>query len=583
MNVMTKRGQLDNVVTYEHMCDTMADLNSVSFEESTIGSTAIVLQGDSGSMEVYIANGAHEWKLLNIAGGGGSDSDTPQPDADGLLPYSYFEEKYAWQRPAWLPDLDSLTLPDDFDGVYLTFDNTTALKQAGLTIGTAANGEQFSIELGTVENGSFVADSSETYTMDSNAASKTVVIDYSAFDEDYVVARVLPVETHLTHVCFARFTAADSRVIKGIENLCVERRGRLPYFHSRPSGDQSGTNKAEWITRVMLKDATPFGLEEPLTETEFSHLYENGYSLQYIDLSQFDTSEWTITSLVQTFFYCTALKYLDCSYFNTNNWQITSATNCFEGLYSVSTINVSTWDVSNWVNPKIDGMFSECYEMIQLDLSTWDVSNWGSVNLGYTFGSDGRLQVLKINNWDVSAWTSVSLASCFYQDYMLKYIPIQDWHPSSSLEVTNCYCMMEACQDITSFSLSNWASTKWYQANPSFSGFAQSCWQLKSCDLSAIDISDSSWSEKKSTSNAAACLFRWCHQLVDLKCPQGGFDGQLNLTACYQLSHDSLMNIINNLRDRSETTAATITLGPLKFKLTLAEIAIAVDKNYTIA
>ena len=581
MNVMTKRGQLDNVVTYEHMCDTMADLNSVPFEESTIGSTAIVLQGDSGSMEVYIANGAHEWKLLNIAGGGGSD--TPQPDADGLLPYSYFEEKYAWQRPEWLPDLDSLTLPDDFDGVYLTFDNTTALKEAGLTIGTTDTNASFSIELGTVENGVFTADSSETYTMSSGASSKTVVIDYSSLEDDYVVARVLPIETHLSCVCFARFTASDSRIIKGIENLCVERRGRLPYFHSRLAGDQSGTNKAEWVTWVMLKDATPFGLEEPLTGTDFSSFYKNGYSLQYIDLSQFDTSEWTITSLAGTFMYCTALKYLDCSHFDTTNWVITDATGCFEGLYAVSTINVSTWDVSNWDNPSLDSTFSECYEMIQLDLSTWNVSNWESCLLLYTFGNDGRIQIIKMNNWDISTWTSINFSSCFYENYMLKYIPIQDWHPSSSLVVTSCYRTIEGCQDITSFSLTNWVNTKWYQNNPSTSGFAQSCWQLKSCDLSAIDISDSSWSEKKSTSNPATSLFKWCHQLVDLKCPQGGFDGTLNLTACYQLSHDSLMNIINNLRDRSETTAATITLGPLKFKLTLAEIAIAVDKNYTIA
>jgi hypothetical protein len=30
----------------------------------------------------------------------------------------------------------------------------------------------------------------------------------------------------------------------------------------------------------MLKDATPFGLEEPLTGTEFESFYKNGYSLQ---------------------------------------------------------------------------------------------------------------------------------------------------------------------------------------------------------------------------------------------------------------------------------------------------------------
>ena len=68
MHVMTKRGSQDNVVAYEHMCDTIADRDAIPVSQKTIGSVAIVLTGESGGMEVYIANSAHQWLLLNAAG-----------------------------------------------------------------------------------------------------------------------------------------------------------------------------------------------------------------------------------------------------------------------------------------------------------------------------------------------------------------------------------------------------------------------------------------------------------------------------------------------------------------------------------
>lgn len=60
MNIMTKRGQQDNVVTYEHICDETADLANISPEYITLGSIAIVLQGNSG-LEVYMATSNKEW------------------------------------------------------------------------------------------------------------------------------------------------------------------------------------------------------------------------------------------------------------------------------------------------------------------------------------------------------------------------------------------------------------------------------------------------------------------------------------------------------------------------------------------
>lgn len=82
-HIMSKRGSADNVVTYEHYCDTINDLNNIAYEYSTLGSVAIVVQGASGELEVYIANGEHQWILLSTASssGGGSEAD----ETDSLL------------------------------------------------------------------------------------------------------------------------------------------------------------------------------------------------------------------------------------------------------------------------------------------------------------------------------------------------------------------------------------------------------------------------------------------------------------------------------------------------------------------
>lgn len=60
MTVMTKRGNLDNTITYEHICDTAADLNDIDPQYITLGSVAIVLQGAAG-LEVYMATSTKEW------------------------------------------------------------------------------------------------------------------------------------------------------------------------------------------------------------------------------------------------------------------------------------------------------------------------------------------------------------------------------------------------------------------------------------------------------------------------------------------------------------------------------------------
>lgn len=63
MTVMTKRGQVDNVITYEHICDTTADLDKIDPKYITLGSIALVLKGAAG-IEVYMATSNKEWVEL---------------------------------------------------------------------------------------------------------------------------------------------------------------------------------------------------------------------------------------------------------------------------------------------------------------------------------------------------------------------------------------------------------------------------------------------------------------------------------------------------------------------------------------
>ena len=58
--ISTKRGSLDNIISYEHICDTSDDLLNIPKTQTTLGSVAIVLEGEEG-LEVYMANSSKEW------------------------------------------------------------------------------------------------------------------------------------------------------------------------------------------------------------------------------------------------------------------------------------------------------------------------------------------------------------------------------------------------------------------------------------------------------------------------------------------------------------------------------------------
>ena len=81
-NILAKVGKLDNVSLYQHICDTTSDLENIPENEITLGSTAIVIDGDKG-FEAYMANSEKEWKPLVTMSGA---SDTPSSDEQVVNP-----------------------------------------------------------------------------------------------------------------------------------------------------------------------------------------------------------------------------------------------------------------------------------------------------------------------------------------------------------------------------------------------------------------------------------------------------------------------------------------------------------------
>lgn len=84
MNLMTKRGNLDNVVLYEHYCDGKSDLNNIPLDQINLGSIALVLKDENDSIGFYMADSNKEWHAISfLNGGGGSGGDDSGDDSQG--------------------------------------------------------------------------------------------------------------------------------------------------------------------------------------------------------------------------------------------------------------------------------------------------------------------------------------------------------------------------------------------------------------------------------------------------------------------------------------------------------------------
>ena len=238
-----------------------------------------------------------------------------------------------------------------------------------------------------------------------------------------------------------------------------------------------------------------------------------------------------MTSLKYMFYNCKLLTTLDVS--NFNNSKVTDMYYMFGGCNSLTTLNVSNFDTSNVTN--MYGMFNNCNSLTTLDVSNFDTSK--VTDISYMFSGCTNLTTLDLSNFDTS-------------------------------KVTNMSNMFSNCTNLTSVDVSNFNTSKVTNMGYMFNN----CNNLTTLDLSNFDTS-------KVTD--MALMFYNCTALTDFKAPKN-ISANISFSSCTNLTHDSLMSIINNLATVS--SKKTLTLGStLLAKLTSDEIAIATAKNWTVS
>lgn len=187
-----------------------------------------------------------------------------------------------------------------------------------------------------------------------------------------------------------------------------------------------------------------------------------------------------------------------------------------------------------------------------------------------------------VKNWDDS---QTGLMNRFRNDKNLVFCPLVDTSKANNMQAmfSNCTNLMQVpllntanvvhfdemfynCSSLTVVPQFNTANL--YSANLMFGGCSK---------LVSLPLFDFTKAEQ------LRYMLSACSELTDLK----GFTNlsvNLDLSSSRKLTADSIMNVINEAKDLSETGNATLTLGTTNIsKLTEEQIAIASAKGWTLA
>lgn len=495
-----------------------------------------------------------------------------------------------WERPADWPDIDALAdqIVGDQDCVYLTYDlrKTPGYGWVGIWAKTE-NSSAWTIERGHIFEGLFVAD--YTVSIAHNGYFR------EALDDTYGDVQIWRVTAtgHITNFAFASDTNGSTSFRCDCQP-CVQRAGTLPWLQRvETNRGQGGTSLSNiWIER----DALTFGKNAVITT--LANCWGYSYSLQSLDLSKFNTSNWQITSLNGTWGVCISLHEIDTSSWDTSNWTVTSLQTCFSQCYSLRSLDLSGWDTSNWAVTSLQRCWFQCFALQSIDMTGWDTTNWAVTTLEQTFNLCMSLQDLDLSSWNTENWNITTLTNCFAQCYSLTaldlhYLDTSNWHVSF---LNNCFY---DCCSLRSINIAGWDTSDWNVTNMANIFF--NCRSIELIDLSGWDVSN--WNISGMNN-----FFPGCFSLREIKgMSSWGFVKNLSVANviptdsllfqtfdgiqigvnhsynnCFMLTPQSLINILTALPTVSSTQ--TITLGTHnKLKLTPEQIAIATNKGWTVA
>ena len=287
--------------------------------------------------------------------------------------------------------------------------------------------------------------------------------------------------------------------------------------------------------------------------TDMTSMFENCSSLTSLDVSGFNTSNATDMTLM--FYNCKNLTSLDVSSFNTS--KVTRMRNTFGYLENISSLDVSLFDTSKVTS--MEQMFLNCSKLTSIDLSNFNTSN--VTRMYGMFKSCSSLISLDLSNFDTSQVTS--MAYMFNYCRFLTSLNISNFDTS---KVTDMSYMFYYCEYLTSLDISDFNTSNVTNMNQMF----YNCPKLKNI-VGTLNM-------QKVTS--ASNMLEYCSALEEVHIHNLGVD--LKLSNSYKITHDCLVELINNLQ--TVTSTKTLTLGSTNLaKLTDAEKQVATNKGWTLA
>ena len=199
-------------------------------------------------------------------------------------------------------------------------------------------------------------------------------------------------------------------------------------------------------------------------------MFHNVTSLQYIDLSSFDTGN--VRAMHYMFYGANNLINLDLSNFDTSNLLMTNG--MFRNASSLTSLNLSNWNTSNliWMSgmffgtsnlstikgieyfntanvTRMDNVFNGASSLTSLNLSNWDTSNVEWMG-GLFFGTSNLTTIKGLEYFNTSNVTSMSLM--FRGASSLTNINLSSFDTSN---VTHMSHMFAYTSSLTSLDLSN--------------------------------------------------------------------------------------------------------------------------------
>ena len=259
------------------------------------------------------------------------------------------------------------------------------------------------------------------------------------------------------------------------------------------------------------------------------------------------------TDMQHAFYDCREIIDLDFSNIDASN--IVSLSNMLYNCKKIVNLNFKNFNTLKCTN--MSGLFSGCEKITNLDLSSFNTSNVTSTS--YMFAYCYVLTELDLSSFNTSNVTGMS--NMFYECRKLTNVNLKSFNTSN---VTNMSNMFYRCYELDNLNLSNFDMSNITNISYMF----KNCFILK--NLQSFKNLGKGYTQK--TNNYSYY--------------------KLDLSDSKDLTHDSLMDVINNLYDLNLSYdvanggtlyTQNLTLGSTNLaKLTNEEIAIATNKGWNV-